>query len=109
MVHNGIVYVAAQLGMDPARPGHPPDDIEGQTEQTLRNVGNILVAAGSDLQHVLSLTIYVSDIANWARVNAVYSRAMGEHKPARAVVPVNVLHYGFGVAISCVAAVAGAD
>lgn len=107
IVHNGIVYVAGQIGMDPQRPGHAPDDIETQAEQTLRNVGNILVAAGSDLSHVLSLTIYVSDIADWGRVNAVYSRVMGEHKPARAVVPVGLLHYGFGIEISCVAAVAG--
>lgn len=104
IVHNGIVYVAGQIGMDPQRPGHAPDTIEVQTEQTLRNVGNILVAAGSDLSHVLSLTIYVSDISDWGRVNAVYSRVMGEHKPARAVVPVGLLHYGFGIEISCVAA-----
>lgn len=106
IVHNGIVYVAGQIGMDPQRPGHAPDDIEGQTEQTLRNVGNILVAAGSDLSHVLSMTIYVSNISDWGRVNTVYSRVMGEHKPARAVVPVGPLHYGFGIEISCVAAVA---
>jgi len=106
IVHNGIVYVAGQIGMDPQRPGHAPDDIEAQTEQTLRNIGNILVAAGSDLGHVLSLTIYVSDISLWGRVNTVYSRVMGNHKPARAVVPVGPLHYGFGIEISCVAAVA---
>jgi reactive intermediate/imine deaminase len=106
IVHNGIVYVAGQIGMDPQRPGHAPGDIEAQTEQTLRNVGNILVAAGSDLSHVLSMTIYVSDIADWGRVNTVYTRVMGAHKPARAVVPVGLLHYGFGIEISCVAAVA---
>lgn len=106
IVHNGLVYVAGQLGIDPRRPGHTPDDIELQTEQTLRNIATILVAAGSDLTHVLSMTIYVSDIADWGRVNAVYAAVMGDHKPARAVVPVNDLHYGFGVEIQCIAAVA---
>jgi 2-iminobutanoate/2-iminopropanoate deaminase len=105
--HNGLIYVAGQLGIDPKRPGHTPDDIELQTEQTLRNVANILVAAGSDLSRVLSMTIYVSDISDWARVNAIYSKVMGAHKPARAVIPVKDLHYGFGIEIQCVAAVAG--
>jgi 2-iminobutanoate/2-iminopropanoate deaminase len=106
IVHNGLVYVAGQLGIDPKRPGHTPDDIEVQTEQTLRNVASILVAAGSDLKHVLSMTIYVSDLSNWGRVNTVYSSVFGEHKPARAVIPVKDLHYGFGIEISCIAAVA---
>jgi 2-iminobutanoate/2-iminopropanoate deaminase len=107
VVSNNVVYVAGQLGIDPTRPGHTPDDIELQTEQTLRNVANILIAAGSDLQHVLSMTIYVSDMSDWGRVNGVYSKVMGDHKPARAVVPVKDLHYGFGIEITCVAAVAG--
>jgi len=106
IVHNGVVYVAGQLGIDPKRPGHTPDDIELQTEQTLRNVASILVAAGSDLHHVLSMTIYISDISDWGRVNAIYSQVMGDHRPARAVVPVKDLHYGFGIEVSCIAAVA---
>ena len=107
IVSNNVVYVAGQLGIDPKRPGHTPDDIELQTEQTLRNIANILVAAGSDLHHVLSMTIYISDISNWGRVNGVYVTVMGDHKPARAVVPVKDLHYGFGIEITCIAAVAG--
>jgi 2-iminobutanoate/2-iminopropanoate deaminase len=106
VVHNGLVYVAGQLGNDPARPAHAPDDIELQTEITLRNVAAILVAAGSDLHYVLSMTIYVADLADWARVNSVYARIMGDHRPARAVIPVKDLHYGFGVEIQCIAAVA---
>jgi 2-iminobutanoate/2-iminopropanoate deaminase len=106
IVHGGLVYVAGQLGIDPKRPGHTPDDIEVQTEQALRNVASILVAAGSDLTHVLSMTIYISDLSDWGRVNAVYASVMGTHKPARAVVPVKDLHYGFGLEVQCVAAVA---
>ncbi|HKS07352.1 MAG TPA: RidA family protein [Gemmatimonadaceae bacterium] len=105
--HNGLIYVAGQLGIDPKRPGHTPDDIELQTEQTLRNVANILIAAGSDLSRVLSMTIYISDISDWSRVNGIYSKVLGAHKPARAVIPVKDLHYGFGIEIQCVAAVAG--
>lgn len=108
IVHDGLVYVAGQLGIDPKRPGHTPDDIELQTEQTLRNVANILIAAGSDLKHVLSMTIYISNLSDWGRVNGIYARVMGDHKPARAVVPVKDLHYGFGIEIQCVAAVTSA-
>ena len=106
IVHGGLVHVAGQLGIDPKRPGHTPDDIEVQTEQALRNVASILVAAGSDLTHVLSMTIYISDLSDWGRVNAVYASVMGAHTPARAVVPVKDLHYGFGLELQCVAAVA---
>jgi 2-iminobutanoate/2-iminopropanoate deaminase len=106
VVHNGLVYVAGQLGIDPARAGHAPDDIELQTEITLRNVAAILVAAGSDLHYVLSMTIYVADLGDWGRINGVYARIMGDHKPARAVIPVKDLHYGFGIEIQCTAAVA---
>jgi 2-iminobutanoate/2-iminopropanoate deaminase len=108
IVHNGLVYVAGQLGIDPKRPGHTPDDIELQTEQTLRNIANILIAAGSDLHYVLSLTIYISDLSDWGRVNSVVATAFGDHKPARAVIPVKDLHYGFGIEMQCIAAVANA-
>lgn len=108
VVHGGVVHVAGQLGFDPRRPGHTPDSIEVQTEQALRNVANILVAAGSDLHHVLSMTIFITDLSDWGRVNAVYAQVMGDHKPARAIVPVKDLHYGFGIEIQCTAAVASA-
>ena len=65
-------------------------------------------AAGSGRGHVLKVTVYVSDIALWGRVNAVYARFFGEHRPARTVVPTRELHYGFQVEIDAIAAVAGA-
>jgi 2-iminobutanoate/2-iminopropanoate deaminase len=108
IVHGGLVYVAGQLGIDPKRPGHTPDDIEVQAEQMLRNVANILIAAGSDLKHVLSATVYISNMSDWARVNEIFAHAFGDHRPARAIVPVKDLHYGFGIEMQCVAVVADA-
>jgi 2-iminobutanoate/2-iminopropanoate deaminase len=70
----------------------------------LKNIGEILKAAGSDLSRVLKMTVYISDIELWSAVNAVYARVMGEHRPARAVVPVKELHYGFKIEIEAVAA-----
>jgi 2-iminobutanoate/2-iminopropanoate deaminase len=107
IVHNGLVFVAGQLPIVPGQSGHTPGSVTQQTEQTLRNVAAILNAAGSGLDRVLSMTLYVSDIEHWGDVNAVYTRVMGSHKPARAVVPVKDLHYGYALEIQCVAAVQG--
>ena len=104
IVHNGVVYVAGQLPIDPNDRDKPIGSIEEQTERTLKNVEAILVAAGSGLDLVLQMTIYVSDISLWGGVNVAYSRMMGSHKPARAVVPVKDLHYGYQIEIQAIAA-----
>ena len=105
VTHNGLVFVAGQLPIVPGQQEHRLGSVEQQTEQTLRNVEAILKAAGSGLDRVLSMTIYVSDIEHWGEVNAAYIRIMGASKPARAVVPVKELHYGYALEIQCVAAV----
>lgn len=103
-VHDGVVYVAGQLAIDPATGEKKLGTIEEQTERTLRNVEAILVAAGSDLAHLLKVTVYISDISLWAAVNTVYARILGEHKPARAIVPTKDLHHGFLIEIDAIAA-----
>ena len=108
IVHNGVVYVAGQLPIKPGSSERHVGSIEEQTEQTLRNVEAILKAAGSGLDRVLQMTIYVSDIELWSGVNTTYARVMGPHRPARAVVPVKDLHYGYQIEIQAIAA-AGAD
>ena len=65
----------------------------------------ILEAAGRSLDRALKTTVYVSDIGLWGRVNAVYARFFGQHRPARAVVPTKELHYGFQLEIEAIAAV----
>jgi 2-iminobutanoate/2-iminopropanoate deaminase len=105
IVHNGFVFVAGQLPIVPGEREHRPGAIGEQTEQTLRNVQAILEAAGSGLDRVVQMTIYVSDISLWSEVNAVYGRIMGPHRPARAVVPVKDLHYGYQIEIQAIAAV----
>jgi len=105
ILHAGLVYVAGQLGKDAARPDSPPGTVEEQTERALRNVEAVLVAAGSDLAHVLQMTVYVSDASFWGRVNDVVARVLGDHRPARAVVPVNEFRGGWQVEIQAVAAV----
>lgn len=103
VVHNGFVFVAGQLAFVPGQKEHRPGTMAEQAEQTLRNIEAILQAAGSGLDKVVQMTIYVSDIAHWAEVNAVYARIMGAHKPARAIVPVKELHHGYGIEIQAIA------
>jgi 2-iminobutanoate/2-iminopropanoate deaminase len=104
VVYNGMVFVSGQLSIDPRTGEKKLGSIEEQTEQVLKNVGEILKAANSDLGRVLKMTVYVSDIGLWEAVNKVYARVLGEHRPARAVIPTGELHYGFLIEIDAVAA-----
>jgi 2-iminobutanoate/2-iminopropanoate deaminase len=103
-VYNGLVFVAGQLSIDPATGAHKIGTIEEQTELALNNVHAILQAAGSDWGRVLKMTVYVADINLWEAVNKVYARILGEHRPARAVIPTGPLHYGFLIEIDAIAA-----
>lgn len=105
VVHNGLIFVSGQLPRDAATGEVETGPIEAQTELALRNVEAILHAAGSDLNHVLQFTIYVSEMDLWDAVNAVYSRILGDHKPARAIVPVKTLHFDTKIEIQAIAAV----
>ncbi len=106
VVHGGLVYVAGQLPLDPASGAVvAPGDIAGQAERTLRNVEAILRAAGSSLENVCSMTIYITDRSLWPQVNAVYARVLGDHRPARAVIPVLELREGCLIEIQAVAAI----
>lgn len=104
VVCNGLVFVSGQLSIDPQTGEKKLGSIEQQTEQVLKNVSEILKAAKSDLSQVLKMTVYISDIDFWAAVNEVYGRVMGEHRPARAVIPTGDLHYGFLIEIEAIAA-----
>lgn len=107
IVHNGLVYVSGQLPVDPQTGEKRVASIEEQTSQALKNVAAILKAAGSDLDQVVKATVYISDIALWDGVNRVYAEFFGAHRPARAIVPTQALHFGFQIEIEVVAAVDG--
>ncbi len=105
VVHNGLVYVSGQLPMTLDTRQPVTGSIEEQTELALRNVEAVLKAAGSDLDHVLQMTIYVSDMELWTAVNKKYAEVMGDHRPARAIVPVKDLHFDTKIEIQAIAAV----
>jgi 2-iminobutanoate/2-iminopropanoate deaminase len=105
VVHNGLIFVSGQLPRNAASGAVETGAIEAQTEIALRNVEQILLESNSDLNHVLQFTIYVSDMELWDKVNETYALVLGEHKPARAIVPVKDLHFGTKIEIQAIAAV----
>lgn len=87
MIFGNLVFVSGQAGRDPAT-GTLAPDVEAQTAQTLRNIEAILRAAGSGLQHVLRCGVFLVDMHEFPKMNEVYSRAFGSHRPARTTVEV---------------------
>jgi 2-iminobutanoate/2-iminopropanoate deaminase len=105
VVANGFVFVAGQLPLIAESDGKVPVGIEAQTRQALKNVGHILQAAGSGLDKLVSVTVYVTDIAHWPAVNHVYAEVLGDHRPARTVAVSPQLHFGCLVEIQATAIV----
>ncbi|WP_338868902.1 Rid family detoxifying hydrolase [Myxococcus stipitatus] len=98
-----LLFVSGQAATDPAT-GKQAEGIEAQTEQVLRNLERILVAGGSSLQHVLRCGVFLTDMRDFPRMNAVYERVFGGHRPARTTVQVAALpEAGLMVEIDCVA------
>lgn len=104
IVHGDTVYVSGQLAVDPVTGEKGAGSVEEQTRLALRNIEQILLSAGSDLQHVIKTTAYVTDVELWGGVNQAYVEVFGDHRPARAVVPSRDLHYGCLVEIEAIAA-----
>ena len=107
VVYGGVVYVAGMLGIDPKNPDADPGDAAQQTRQALANVEAVLEAAGSDLGCVVRMMIYVSGHDLWGEVNRVYADVMGDHRPSRAIVPVQSFREPFVVEIVATAALGG--
>lgn len=105
VVHDGLVYVSGQIPIDAEGRVLGDAPIAEQVETVLENIRSILRAAGSDLDRTVQMTVYVTDIEDWGQVDEAYARAMGSHRPARAIVPVRDLHHGIGVEIQAVAAI----
>lgn len=105
VVEGGFVFVAGQLPIDPATGAiaGAPDDIETQTRQVLGNVGAILQAAGSGLDRLVSVTVFITSRSQWPAVDRVYAEMLGGHRPARAVIPVPELRPGCLIEVQAIA------
>jgi 2-iminobutanoate/2-iminopropanoate deaminase len=105
ITHNGLVFVSGQLPLDPETRLVVEGGIEPQARQVIANISEILKASGSSLDKILKATIYIPDSSYWPEINRVYAECMGEHKPARAVIPCGELHYGVLLEMEVIAAV----
>jgi reactive intermediate/imine deaminase len=103
VVAGGFVFVSGQVPLRPDGTVDPGLSFAEQSRQVLANLKAALGAAGARLEDVVKVTVYVTSIEHWADFNAAYAEVFGEHRPARAVVPVGPLHYGFGVEVDAVA------
>ena len=100
---NGFVFISGQLPIAPDGSKLADAPFEQQAEQTLNNVAMALTAAGSSLDRLVQVRVYVTDIELWPAFNAIYATWIGTSRPARAVVPVPQLHYGFKIEVEAVA------
>jgi 2-iminobutanoate/2-iminopropanoate deaminase len=90
-----LISVSGQLPMRPDGTHTGDLPFEEQALQALANVSTVLAAAGAGLQDVIEVTVYLVGVDHWKAFNEIYARHFGEWKPARAVVPVGALHYGY--------------
>jgi len=103
IVANGFVFVAGQLGIDPAT-GEPVEGGVGpQTERVFANLRAILEAAGSSLDAVVKTTVFLTNLDDFAEMNEVYARNIGQTPPARSTVQISRLPSGLIVEIEAIA------
>jgi 2-iminobutanoate/2-iminopropanoate deaminase len=100
-----ILYCSGQIPLDPATGEIVQGGAEAQTERVMDNLEAVLGAGGAGFEHVVKTTIYLVDLADFAKVNEVYGRRFGSTPPARSTVQVAALPRGARVEIDCVAAV----
>jgi 2-iminobutanoate/2-iminopropanoate deaminase len=98
-----FVFVSGQLSLRPDHGEIVGDSIEEQTEQVFANLRAILEAAGSGLERLVKTTVYLADLGDFAGMNEVYARHVGEVPPARATIEVSALPSGAKVEIEAVA------
>jgi 2-iminobutanoate/2-iminopropanoate deaminase len=100
-----LVFTAGQLGIDPATGELVGDDASTQADRALTNLAAILDAAGSAMDRLVKVTVYLADIADWPTVNEVYVRHVPEPFPARSAFAVRDLPKGARVEIEAVATI----
>ena len=98
-----MVYTAGQIGLDPATGEIVPGGIEAETRQVLTNLKNVLEASGSSLGDVVKTTVFLRDMADFAKMNVIYGEFFNQQPPARTTVAVAGLPKGGNVEIEAVA------
>ncbi len=97
------LWLSGQIPLDPATGELVPGDVVAQAARVMENLRAVLAAAGAGFEHVVRCTIYLADLADFAKVNEVYGRAFPSDPPARATVQVAALPRGARIEIDAIA------
>ena len=100
---NGFVFVSGQLPIAPDGTKLADAPFEKQAQCVLDNVAFAIKGAGSSVDKLVQVRVYVTDIGDWPAFNALYAKWAGNARPARCVVPVPQLHYGFKIEVEATA------
>jgi len=100
-----LVFCAGQLGLDPKTNELAPGGIEAETRQSLANLKAVLESAGSGMEHVVKTTVFLRDMNEFAKMNAVYGEFFSENPPARSTVQVAALPKAGAVEIEVIAVI----
>jgi 2-iminobutanoate/2-iminopropanoate deaminase len=98
-----MVYTAGQIGLDPATMEIVSGGVEAETRQVLNNLKHVLEAANSGLNYVVKTTVFLRDMADFPKMNAIYAEFFTENPPARSTVAVAALPKGVAVEIEAIA------
>lgn len=102
---DGMVFCSGQIPIDPATGEFSATDVAGQTEQVIKNLEEVLKAAGTSIGNVVKTTVFLADMNDFTAMNEVYSRFFSDNKPARATVQAARLPRDARVEIDCIATV----
>lgn len=103
VIHAGVLYCSGQIGLVPEAGKLVADDVESQARQVMANLSAVLQAAGAELNDILKVNIYLTDMGDFPKVNEIYAAWLGEHRPARATVAVAALPLAARVEMDLVA------
>jgi len=99
---DGWLYTSGQIALDPATGELVGGGFEAQARQVLENLRHVLASAGCTFQDVVKAAVFVVDLADFPKLNALYGEAMGDHRPARSTIQVAALPKGALVEIDFV-------
>jgi 2-iminobutanoate/2-iminopropanoate deaminase len=105
VVVNGVAYLSGQIPIDPSTNQLIEGGIEQQTERVLENLKAVLAAAGASFASVVKTTVFLKDMAEFPKMNEVYSRYFPENPPARSTVQAAKLPRDVSIEIDCIAVV----
>jgi len=103
IVANGTVYCSGAVAMDPSTGKIVDGDVQVHTHQCIKNLTNVLEAAGTTINNVVKVNVFLADMKDFAAMNEVYSQYWGEVKPCRTCVAAKQLPLGTDVEIECIA------